>query len=439
LIPPDYALILNELEDGGNYERSARARDISKLDGIRYLLDQIGRPEQHLQIVHIAGTNGKGSTALILAHLLRGTGKKVGCYTSPHLIDIRERIQINETCVSHATFAQQAREVLAIARHERAPWTSFFDQLTAIALSIFHHEACDWVILETGLGGNADSTNVTPKALSVITRIGIDHQAILGENLLEIAAEKLGIVRAQIPLLLAPQSAELEPWFAEQTARRNVPLLPRTLPHDFSHPSQKWKAPLPDEAVPQPDSRKLALLAAEYVEPSSNSQEWSQRVHSAFSCALLGRQSRHRSLSFCIDGEEYVFVDVILDGGHNADALQALYQRLSLWQISCYRLMIGIAQDKLRSELLAPLQNIAHGAELVICTQFSSARAASPQTIKEYLPSEQTAVCCANVHEALKTAAQEAQRTLVIAGSFHLLGEALSLTNLTPTASDSSN
>ncbi|MGB1834457.1 MAG: bifunctional folylpolyglutamate synthase/ dihydrofolate synthase, partial [bacterium] len=156
-----YEAVLRQLEDEANYERSARPRDLSKLEGVRFLLNQLGNPENSPKIVHIAGTNGKGSTALILAALLKQDGFKTGCYTSPHLIDLRERIQINGQCIGIQQFVEVAERTLEISRKPQCPQISFFDLVTAIALEVFGRAQCDWVVLETGLGGRADSTNVT--------------------------------------------------------------------------------------------------------------------------------------------------------------------------------------------------------------------------------------------------------------------------------------
>ena len=147
-----YDEILQQLEDEANYERSARSRDLSKLEGARFLLNHLGNPEKSPKIVHIAGTNGKGFTALLLAALLKQEGFKTGCYTSPHLVDLRERIQINGQCVEQQQFVDTSERILKISRYPQCPHTSFFDLVTATAFEVFATYQCDWVVLETGLG-----------------------------------------------------------------------------------------------------------------------------------------------------------------------------------------------------------------------------------------------------------------------------------------------
>ena len=213
--PPDksYLQVLSELEQWGSYETSAQPRDISKLEGIRLLLKDLGHPERAFKIIHIAGTNGKGLTATMISRLLCIQEFATGCYTSPHLIDIRERIALNDQYVSKNNFVQSASLVLKIARsYKGIPYLSYFDVLTAIAFHVFMAENMEWVVLETGLGGRADSTNVTDKNICVMTRIGLDHMEVLGRSLKEIAAEKTGIARTGIPVIIAPQATGLKPW-----------------------------------------------------------------------------------------------------------------------------------------------------------------------------------------------------------------------------------
>ena len=220
----DYLQVLTAMESWGSYEITAQPRDLSKLDGIRLLLKDLGNPQENYKIIHIAGTNGKGLSATIISHLLRVQGFSSGCYTSPHLTDIRERITLNGQYVAKSTFTQSASLVLKIARgYKGNPYLSYFDVLTAIAFHAFMTEKMEWVVLETGLGGLADSTNVTAKELCVLTRVGLDHQEVLGSSLQKIAEEKIGITRSDIPVVVAEQVAELKSWLREQFQKSKVP------------------------------------------------------------------------------------------------------------------------------------------------------------------------------------------------------------------------
>ncbi|MDD6380950.1 MAG: bifunctional folylpolyglutamate synthase/dihydrofolate synthase [Lachnospiraceae bacterium] len=168
------------------------------------LLPKIGSPDKGMKIFHIAGTNGKGSVAMYIAAALEANGYKTGLFTSPHLITIRERIQVNREYISEDDFTRLAEQVLSVPMDEEyAP--TFFDICLAIALLYFKEQNCDYVVLETGLGGRLDSTrgiSETP-VVGVITSIGFDHTAILGDTLEKIAGEKAGIIRENMPMVFA--------------------------------------------------------------------------------------------------------------------------------------------------------------------------------------------------------------------------------------------
>ena len=168
------------------------------------LLPRLGNPDKGMKIFHIAGTNGKGSVAMYIAAALEANGYKTGLFTSPHLITIRERIQVNREYISEDDFTRLAEQVLSVPMDEEyAP--TFFDICLAIALLYFKEQNCDYVVLETGLGGRLDSTrgiSETP-VVGVITSIGFDHTAILGDTLEKIAGEKAGIIRENMPMVFA--------------------------------------------------------------------------------------------------------------------------------------------------------------------------------------------------------------------------------------------
>jgi len=176
------------------------------LENIRVLLDRLGSPERQFASVHVAGTNGKGSTAVALAEILQSTGCRVGLYTSPHLHSFTERIQVNRQAISEdwvARLTEQLRNLVA-----DLPVT-FFEMSTALALEYFRQVRVDIAILETGLGGRLDATNAVTPEVSVITPISRDHEAYLGGNLADIAAEKGGIIKPGIPVFVARQEPEV--------------------------------------------------------------------------------------------------------------------------------------------------------------------------------------------------------------------------------------
>ena len=169
------------------------------LDDIRVHLQAVGNPHKDLRFIHIAGTNGKGSTGAMLECALRGAGLKTGFFTSPHLIDIRERFRVNGKTISREKFNAATEKLAKLSEGRR---TTYFEFATVLAIMIFKEENCDAVIWETGMGGRLDATNSVDTSVSIITNIALDHQNHLGNTLAAIAGEKAGILRKNIPLFL---------------------------------------------------------------------------------------------------------------------------------------------------------------------------------------------------------------------------------------------
>jgi dihydrofolate synthase/folylpolyglutamate synthase len=168
----------------------------------------LGNPQESLRFIHLAGTNGKGSTGAFCESCLRASGFRVGFYTSPHLVSVRERIQIDRRPISEADFAEGMAVVRwaveEIGNHE----CTFFELMTALALWYFGREKVDWVAWETGLGGRLDATNIVQPEVCIITNIGLDHQQYLGETLRDIATEKAGIIKYQVPVISAVENGD---------------------------------------------------------------------------------------------------------------------------------------------------------------------------------------------------------------------------------------
>jgi dihydrofolate synthase/folylpolyglutamate synthase len=180
------------------------------LGNIQELAEKIGNPQQHFKSLHIAGTNGKGSSSHFMASILQEAGFRVGLYTSPHLKSFTERIKVNGQEVSHdwvVDFFTKHRALIA----EIKP--SFFEWTVLMAFAYFKEQGVDYAVIETGLGGRLDSTNIIEPIATYITNIGYDHQDILGETLPEIATEKAGIIKSQIPILISERQEEVEEVF----------------------------------------------------------------------------------------------------------------------------------------------------------------------------------------------------------------------------------
>jgi dihydrofolate synthase/folylpolyglutamate synthase len=171
------------------------------LVNIKTLLYHLGNPHKNLKFIHIAGTNGKGSTAAFLHSVLKHSNYKTGLYTSPHLIDFCERIKINDTQIKKKRVTELIEKINKICFDHKIKNTTFFDFATALAFTYFYEEKVDLAVIETGLGGKYDSTNVINPLVSVITNIGLEHQKYLGKTISKITAEKAGIIKKKRPVV----------------------------------------------------------------------------------------------------------------------------------------------------------------------------------------------------------------------------------------------
>lgn len=192
-----------ELTDYERVSGPARSRLVRNLDAIRALLERLGRPDRAFRSIHIAGTKGKGSTAAMIAEVLLAHGYRVGLYTSPHLYSITERIRVDNDSISEDSLASVWERILELV-DDREPSLSpptFFDLMTAAAFEHFRAESVGWAVVEVGLGGRLDSTNVIEADAGVITKLGLDHTEVLGSDLASIAREKIGIAKPGMSLV----------------------------------------------------------------------------------------------------------------------------------------------------------------------------------------------------------------------------------------------
>ena len=192
------------------------------LDNIISLSMLYGEPEEHFKCIHVAGTNGKGSTSHLIASILQESGYKVGLFTSPHLVDFRERIRVNGQMIPKQNvvdFVNAYRN----SGHKGAP--SFFELTTIMAFDYFRHEKVDYAIIEVGMGGRLDSTNIIMPQLCVITNISFDHTQFLGNTLSQIAGEKAGIIKPGIPVVIGEANDEVREVFAEKAESMHAPII----------------------------------------------------------------------------------------------------------------------------------------------------------------------------------------------------------------------
>lgn len=404
------------------------------LDRMRQLLEILGNPHEQVKCMHVAGTKGKGSTCAMLASVLRDCGYTVGLYSSPHLIDLRERISIDGQIINHQDTTAIFKTIQKnYDKLESKP--SFFDILTATALRYFADQAVDIAVLETGLGGRLDSTNVVTPLVSGITHISLDHMNVLGKDVESIAREKAGIFKPGVAAISVKQEPSVVEVLDEVAEKTETPLEYPGREIDFSYrfEANKELGPHTRVSVTTPTSRWEHLAVPLRGE------------HQAHNCGLaLAMLDKLKAHGFVIPEErvieglakttlagrmEQVWTDprVILDGAHNAVSLKALIRALGA-HIAYDSLVVifGCGQDK---DVPGMLKEISLGADKVIFTRAkNNPRAEEPEDLisKFTEVSGKMSQHAKNLTEALKLAGRAVSREdlIVITGSFYLVGEA---------------
>lgn len=366
------------------------------LEKTHRLLEAFGRPDKNLRFLHVAGTNGKGSVCAMLDAILRRSGYRTGLFTSPHLVDFRERIRVDGEMISKL----DAASGLSRIRNEVEGWENgptFFEIATILALDYFAAQACDFVVLETGMGGRLDSTNAVTPLVSVITPIAMDHMTWLGQTLPEIAWEKAGIIKSGVPVVSAPQTPEaasvLEAKALDCGSSLKFAGLPWSGEIALAGSHQKWNASLAVAAVRAagiscPDECVAAALAG---------VAWPARF-------------------------QFLSDRLVLDGAHNLHSASALVETWrEVFQAERATVVFGALQDKEYAGMLKVLAGIASDFVFV---PVRNERSATMESFRgfDFAPS----TIAENVSAGLALALS-GSRPVLVTGSLYLAGEVLEL------------
>ena len=418
-----------------NYERSTPipySEQGLKLDRVRELLRRLGDPQERLRIVHVAGTKGKGSTGAMIGAGLQAAGHRVGIYSSPHLDRIEERFAVNgEPCSAETLVAlvDLVRPVAEAMDNELERGPTFFDLTTAMALSLFagdvEQAACDGVVLEVGLGGRLDSTNVVTPEVAVITSISLDHTKQLGDTLPEIAVEKSGIIKPGVPMVSGVVDSEAGDVIQRIAKEQGSPFYRRGHDFDLQLAGDAWCFVRDEEIVDnvrparpgsaQADNAAVALAVLGLLADAGWKIPIEARRQGVATAKLPARMER-------FEGEPLV----IIDGAHNrasaaalAESLDALCQPVSTEHRV---LLIAMSDDKDANAVLEPL--IPHFAHIVVTRFIENPRAIAPESLAELLRDADVTIA-QNPTEGFAVAQQLAgtKGAVVVAGSLFLAAE----------------
>ena len=420
-----------------DYERMRRVRynaDTFNLDRMRDLLTRLGAPHEKLRAVHIAGTKGKGSTATMLAEMLRAAGLRVGLYTSPHITEIRERIRVNGTKVSQAAFARLVCRAEPHIEKMADAKPTFFEIFTALAFAHFVDEDVDVAVVETGLGGRLDSTNVLTPDVCGLTSVSLDHMHQLGTTLGEIAREKAGIFKPNVPAVSVPQAPEVQRVLQRAAREVGTELLLTTSPQmQFSYRVESSR----QDGCHTRVCLTTARSRFEHLPVPATGE------HQALNCGLAQLKARGFEIddAKAVRGLAQVYLPgrmemihndprVLVDGAHNAASVQALLRAIG--QHIPYDSMVmvfGCAADK---DIPGMMAELATGADKVIFTRArGNSRAADPAELADAYEAAtgRAGQVTGGAKEALRVANSAISREDLICtcGSFYLVGEAKEL------------
>jgi dihydrofolate synthase/folylpolyglutamate synthase len=376
-----------------------------------------GNPQDKLRFIHVAGTNGKGSTCAMLESIYRAAGLRVGLFTSPHLVAFGERIQVNRQLIPKANIIRLVVEMQPMLK-QFAPdeHPTFFEAVTVMALRYFAEQKCDLVVWETGLGGRLDATNIVTPLASVITNIQYDHQQWLGETLASIAAEKAGIIKPGLPVITATDAAEALGVIRQTAREQHAPL---TLVSPTDPPLANIELPLPGQH--QRVNAALAIATVRALSPRIPVSENTIRI------GLAGVQWPGRlQLVARSSGQQ-----ILLDGAHNVAGAEALASALKqLFPSANLTLVFGILRDKDWTALcgiLAPM------AKRILLVPVQSERSAAPHDLADICRRANPAAMVRE-YPSLAAALPDTVNdpVVVIAGSLYLIGEATELLQLSP-------
>ena len=316
-----------------NYQIVGQTAYKPGLENIKKLCDFFGNPQDGLKMIHIGGTNGKGSTSNMLASILQESGYKVGLYTSPHLVDFRERIKINgESC--NKEFVHQFIQKLKDLPSEIQP--SFFEFTTIMAFEYFKEHEVDFAVIEVGLGGRLDSTNIINPLISAITNVDLDHQNLLGNTIAEIAFEKAGIIKEKIPIISGTENLEVYKILKETAQKKNSEFI------DASRFSNDYKSDLTGNY--QQKNIKVVVKIIEELRKI--------KIEIPEESLIEGLLNVQKNTGFV--GRWTIFSEkplTILDTAHNLAGLELVFQQLESFKTKKH-IILGFVNDKVLDDIL---------------------------------------------------------------------------------------
>lgn len=371
-------------------------------DNLNRILDIMGHPERSYPVIHVAGTNGKGSTCSFLASILEQSGKRTGLFTSPHLVKINERFRVNQNIISDEDFVKifdETMEYVNLAKRKGISHPSFFELMFLMGALYFQQQNVDYVIFETGMGGRLDATNVVKPVLAVITSVALDHMQFLGNTIAEIAAEKAGIIKSGIPVLFYDRKDEstevissycqkvgAQFHIVENSQYKILKITKKAI--DFSFKSGYYEyddLKIRKTALYQIENAMLAVRAYELLNMTNSICNMAQKEVWDAHCRLTDKDivSIKAGLLNMVwpCRMECIAEHIYIDGAHNEEAIEAFCKTLEvLFPKEQKILLFAVSKDKDYSHMIERLCRISY--KEIILVRYEGSRAAELETVK---------------------------------------------------------
>ena len=433
----DYKEAVKFFDSFVNYEKIGYvAKESFKLDRSFKLAGSFGNPQDTFPIVHIAGTKGKGSTASFIAAILEASGFSVGLYTSPHIITPRERIKINDKMISEkefALFAGEIKETLGKEIFEIQP--TFFELYTILAFNYFRNRKVDFAVVETGLGGRLDATNIVESKISVISPVSYDHMYILGDTLDKIAFEKCGIIKKGSYCVSAPQEEAALDVIKKRCDSLDVRL--SVVGEDFNFSEVLCDDEKEVFVVLGPDGKKRTftsrLLGRHQAENATTAIAVAEILRKEEPC--ITDDSINLGIERCKNPGRCEIIGkrpyIILDGAQNQKSAKALKDTIERnFDYDRLILVLGISKDK---DIKGICEELAPSADEIIITKSEIKRAEEPAAIGRFIKNKNV-ILTKSVCEAMEKAKAIAvdNDMIVVAGSFFVVGEVKRICDVEP-------
>ncbi|HFI0064691.1 TPA: folylpolyglutamate synthase/dihydrofolate synthase family protein [Streptococcus suis] len=383
-----------------------------KLEKITYALDLLGKPHLDLPVIHVAGTNGKGSTIAFMRQLFQAHGLRVGSFVSPHMVTVHDRICIDQIPISDQDFQRLLQQVYELEQEVATVYEPFryFEVMVLIMFLYFREQQPDLALIEVGIGGLLDTTNVVSPALSIITSIGLDHQDLLGATLGEIAEQKAGIIKPEMPVVLGPFSADISQQIRQIAAEKKAPIY--QLGQEFTSKAATFNSPsfqLSELVLGLPGQHQQENAALALQSFLLYMEQIGQTVSADLIRQALVQTSWAGRLELIAENPK-----IYLDGAHNVPAMERLIEFIEM-QDQPVTLLFSALQRKDFQEMLDLLEEILPGIQLVL-TSF-----AYDGALKE--EQRQGLTYVADYEGFIQEFQEQDQGILIVTGSLYFISE----------------